>query len=151
MTLNDRLLGAAALLLAVFLTWHGYDLEAPFAYEPVGPKAFPLLLAAVIGLCGLRLLIKGGNAVAANPPGANARIAVMVGLVAGYALAFQWLGFVLATAAMATLVGRLFGGSWGKCALGGAGLGVAGFLLFDKVMDVVLPLGLLTRLLGDLL
>jgi len=147
MTLNDRILGAAALLLAAFLTWHGYDLEAPFAYEPVGPKVFPLLLAAVIGLCGLWLLVRGGNPVAANPPGANTRIAVMVGLVAGYALLFQWLGFVLATAAMATLVGRLFGGSWGRCAIGGAGLGVAGFLLFDKVMDVVLPVGLL----GDLL
>jgi len=147
MTLNDRILGAAALLLAAFLTWQGYDLEAPFAYEPVGPKAFPLLLAAVIGLCGLRLLARGGNPVAANPPGANTRIAVMVGLVAGYALLFQWLGFVLATAAMATLVGRLFGGAWGRCAIGGAGLGVAGFLLFDKVMDVVLPVGLL----GDLL
>jgi len=147
MTLNDRLLGTAALLLAVFLTWHGYDLEAPFAYEPVGPKAFPLLLAAVIGLCGLRLVVKGGHAVAANPAGANLRIAVMVGLIAGYALLFQWLGFVLATTAMATLVGRLFGGTWGRCVIGGVALGVTGFVLFDKVMDVVLPVGLL----GDLL
>jgi len=106
-----------------------------------------LLLAAVIGLCGLRLLVRGGNAVAANPAGANVRIAVMVGLVAAYALLFQWLGFVLATAAMAVLVGRLFGGAWGKCAVGGAVLGVVGFLLFDRVMDVVLPVGLL----GDLL
>ena len=52
MILNDRLLGVAALLLAAFLTWFGHDLQAPFAYEPVGPRAFPLLLAAVIGLCG---------------------------------------------------------------------------------------------------
>lgn len=147
MALSDRILGVGALLLALFLTWHGYDLEAPFAYEPVGPKAFPLLLAAVIGLCGLRLLIKGGHEVEPNPPGANSRIAVMVGLLFGYALLFQWLGFVIATAVMAALVGRLFGGSWVKCVVGGVALGLGFFLLFDKVLDVVLPAGLLGELL----
>jgi len=143
MALNDRILGAAALLLAVFLTGFGYDLEAPFAYEPVGPKAFPLLLAAVIGLCGLRLLFKGGNPVEANPGGANLRIAVMVGLLAAYALLFQWVGFVMSTALMTILVGRLFGGTWRNCLLGGIGLGIGFFLLFDKLIDVVLPTGML--------
>jgi len=147
MALNDRILGAVALLLAVFLTGFGYDLEAPFAYEPVGPKAFPLLLAAVIGLCGLRLVLKGGHAVEANPAGANLRIAVMVGLLAAYAWFFQWLGFVLSTMLMVTLVGRLFGGTWRHCLIGGVGLGVGFFLLFDKLMDVVLPTGLLGGLL----
>jgi len=147
MALNDRILGAAALLLAVFLTGFGYDLEAPFAYEPVGPKAFPLLLAAVIGACGLRLLLKGGNAVEANPAGANFRIAIMVGLLAAYAWFFQWLGFVISTALMVTLVGRLFGGTWRHCVIGGLGLGLGFFLLFDKLMDVVLPTGLLGGLL----
>ncbi len=147
MALNDRLLGVLALLLAAFLTWYGYDLEAPFAYEPVGPKAFPLLLALVIALCGLRLVIKGGNTVEPNPPGANGRIAIMVALLAGYALLFQWLGFIIATAIMATLVGRLFGGAWLKCVAGGVVMAIGFFLLFDKVLDVVLPLGLLGELL----
>ena len=52
--MNDRTLGIAALALAAFMTWAGWDIEAPFAYEPVGPRAFPLLLALIIGLCGLR-------------------------------------------------------------------------------------------------
>ncbi|SPU48671.1 Tripartite tricarboxylate transporter TctB family [Bordetella trematum] len=58
--MNDRLLGILALVLAAFITWAGWDLEAPFAYEPVGPRAFPMLIALIIGLCGLRLAIKGG-------------------------------------------------------------------------------------------
>ncbi|HLV29395.1 MAG TPA: tripartite tricarboxylate transporter TctB family protein, partial [Burkholderiaceae bacterium] len=44
LTLNDRLLGIAALVFAALITAFGYDLEPPFSYEPVGPKAFPLLL-----------------------------------------------------------------------------------------------------------
>lgn len=147
MALNDRTLGIAALVLAAFLTWHGYDLEAPFAYEPVGPKAFPLLIALIIALCGVRLIVKGGNPAEPNPPGANARIAIMVGLVAGYAFLFQWLGFVIATAAMTILVGRLFGGSWVKSAIGGVVMSVGFFFLFDRALDVVLPTGLLGGLL----
>ena len=147
MPLSDRVLGAAALLLAAFLAWFGYGLEAPFSYEPVGPNAFPLLLAFVIAVCGLRLLIKGGHAVPANPRGTNLRIAMMVAIVAAYALLFQWLGFVVATSLMTIAIGRLFGGSWGKCVLGGLVLGVLLFLLFDKALDVVLPVGVL----GDLL
>ena len=147
MTLNDRLLGVAALIFAAFLTWFGHDLEAPFAYEPVGPAAFPLLLALIIALCGLRLVFKGGNDVEANSPGANLRIAMMVATLAAYGFFFQWLGFVVSTTLMSVLIGRLFGGTWLKCTVGGVLLAVALFLLFDKVMDVVLPAGLL----GDLL
>jgi putative tricarboxylic transport membrane protein len=143
MTINDRLLGVAALLLAAFLTWNGYDLVAPVAYEPVGPRAFPLLLALVIALCGAWLVYRGGGAIEANHPGANARIALMVALIAGYALLFVWLGFVLSTTLMGVLVGRLFGGSWLKCAVAGAVMGIAMFVLFDKVLDVVLPAGIL--------
>lgn len=144
--MNDRTLGIAALLLAAFLTWFGQDLDPPFAYEPVGPKAFPLLLAVIIALCGLRLVWRGGNQAEANSSQANLRILAMVGILAGYALAFQWLGFVIATALMAILVGRLFGGSWAKCLAGGVTMGIGFFLLFDKALDVVLPTGLLGAL-----
>jgi putative tricarboxylic transport membrane protein len=144
MTLNDRVLGAFALVFAGLLAWQGWGLEAPFSYEPVGPRAFPLLLAGVIALCGLWLLVRGREQAEPNPPGANMRITAMVALVAAYGLIFASLGFIVATALMAIFVGRLFGGRWRSCVAGGAGLGVGFYLLFDKVFDVVLPMGLLT-------
>lgn len=144
--MNDRILGIAALALAVFMTAAGWSIEAPFAYEPVGPRAFPLLLALIIGLCGLWLVYKGGHAVERNPPGANGRIAMMVVFVTAYAFLFQWLGFIVATSLMTIFVGRLFGGSWLKCAIGGVVMSIFFFVLFDKVLDVVLPGGLLENL-----
>ena len=143
MTLNNRVLGVSALVFAALVTAFGYDLEPPFSYEPVDPKAFPLLLAFIIALCGVRLIVKGGGEVAANPPGATARIVAMVGILAAYAWLFQWLGFIVATACMAILVGRLFGASWKQAVLGGVGMGVGLFLLFDLALDVVLPHGIL--------
>lgn len=140
-------MGLIALLIAALMAWYGWDLEAPFAYEPVGPRAFPLLLAAIIGLCGLWMLIRGGHEVEPNPPGTNPRIIMMLVIVAGYALTFEPLGFVISTSLLTLLVGLLFGGNWWKCAVGGVIMSVLFFLLFDHALDVVLPRGLL----GDLL
>lgn len=147
MTLNDRILGIVALLIAAFLTAFGYDLEPPFSYEPVGPKAFPLLIALVIGICGLYLVIKGGNDVEPNPKGANIRIFTMLVYVLAYAFLFQWLGFIITTALMTIFVAHLFGGNWLKSIIAGVLMGVLFFFLFDRGLDVVLPTGIL----GDLL
>jgi putative tricarboxylic transport membrane protein len=58
------------------------------------------------------------------------------------------LGFTVATALMAVPVGMVFGGSWKQSLAGGAGLGMVLYLLFDKLLDVVLPSGVLSILLG---
>jgi putative tricarboxylic transport membrane protein len=143
MPINDRIAGVAGLALAAFMAVFGWGLEAPFAYEPVGPRAFPLGLSLVIALCSGWLVFKGGGEVEPNPEGANLRIAMMVGLIAAYAFLFVWLGFVLANAVMVIFVGRLFGGSWTKVLISGVVMSVSFYLLFDKVLDVVLPTGLL--------
>lgn len=141
--LNDRWLGAFAIALSVFLFWFGKGLVAPFAYEPVGPRAFPMLLASVICLCGLVLLVKGGSPVAHNSQSANLRITLMVVIIAAYGMLFQTLGFVIATALMTAFVARLFGGTWLKSIVAGLIMGVVFYVLFDRVLDVVLPVGLL--------
>jgi len=141
--MNDRILGVGALLLSAFLIAYGYDLHAPFAYEPLGPNAFPLIIAAVIALCGLILVRKGGGQADANPLGANQRIALMFVTLVGYALLFQPLGFILATALMTAVIGRLFGGAWRWTIPSGLILGTCFFWLFDRGMDVVLPTGIL--------
>ncbi|WP_119155014.1 tripartite tricarboxylate transporter TctB family protein [Caldimonas tepidiphila] len=156
--MSDRLLGAAGLALAGAMAWMARDYAPPFSYEPVGPRAVPLLLAGGIALCSLHLLLKRGAAAAA-PAGAgeggrfagHSTVLACIGGLFVFALLFQWLGFPLATALMALPVGRVFGGTWKQSALTGAGLGVGLWFMFDKLLDVLLPLGLLAplgRLLG---
>jgi len=118
-------------------------MEAPIAYEPLGPNAFPLIVAGIMGLCGIILVCQGGGQAEASPPGANTRIALMVLCIAAYAIAFEPLGFVLSTAAMTALIGRLFGGAWRWTIISGLIMGIAAFILFDRVLDVVLPQGIL--------
>ena len=146
--MSDRLLGAVCVVASAAMAWAAQDYAAAISYEPVGPRAFPLLLAVGLGLSGLWLVLRpsaGFEAFQGVPWKATALCAAAV-LV--YALLFQWLGFALATALMALPVGMAFGGSWRQSLAGGAGLGLVLFLLFDKVLDVVLPTGPLSALLG---
>lgn len=146
--MSDRVLGAVCVVASAAMAWTAQDYAAAISYEPVGPRAFPLLLASGLGLCGLWLVLRpsaGSEAFHGVPWKATALCATAV-LV--YALLFQWLGFALATALMAVPVGMAFGGSWKQSLMGGTALGLVLFLLFDKLLDVVLPTGLLAVLLG---
>lgn len=140
---NDRTLGGLALLASLGLLVFGWGLVAPFAYEPVGPRAFPLLTAALIGACGLALVVRPGPDEAPNAPGVNVGILSISAALFAYALLFQPLGYVLSTALMCVVIARIFGAGWLQAALTGIGLSVVSFLLFDRLLDVVLPTGLL--------
>ena len=146
--MSDRVLGAVCVVASAAMAWAAQDYAAAISYEPVGPRAFPLLLAVGLGLSGLWLVLRptaGAEAFRGVPWKPTALCA---GAVLLYALLFQWLGFALATALMAVPVGMAFGGSWKQSLAGGAALGLVLFLLFDKLLDVVLPTGPLALLLG---
>lgn len=146
--MSDRILGAVCVVAAAGMAWAAQDYAAAFSYEPVGPRAFPLLLAGLLAVTGAWLVVKpsrhgdtlGWAQIRLLLPGAAAMVV--------YALLFETLGFTLATALMALPVGMAFGGTWKQALAGGVGLGVALYLLFDKVLDVVLPSGLLGFVLG---
>ncbi|MCB1996793.1 MAG: tripartite tricarboxylate transporter TctB family protein [Burkholderiaceae bacterium] len=146
--MSDRILGAACLVVAAGMAWAAKDYAAPISYEPVGPRAFPLLLAGLMAAGGAWLVVRpsahhSGLGLAQVRTLGMAVVAVFL-----YAALFQWLGFTLATALMAVPVGMAFGGHWRQALAAGVGLGVVLFLMFDKLLDVVLPTGLLAFVLG---
>ena len=55
-----RLFSAIWLLLCAWLAVIAWGFQAPFAYDPVGPRAYPLLLLALMGAGSLWLIIKPG-------------------------------------------------------------------------------------------
>ncbi|HJV85985.1 MAG TPA: tripartite tricarboxylate transporter TctB family protein [Noviherbaspirillum sp.] len=148
--MSDRILGLVALLMAGAMTIAAWGYAAPVEYEPVGPRAFPLVLALLMALCGAWLMARPGTEALAGTRFARgrqlSRIMLCAGSVVAYAVLFQAFGFIIATALMGVPVGRFFGGTWRQCALTGIGLGIALYVLFDRLLDVVLPLGLLKPL-----
>ncbi len=171
----DRILGALCVILGAAMAWSAWGYAAEISYEPVGPRAFPLLLAGILVLIGAWMAVKGSprtallgkmdvdvdvevpaigaaeaaTAVQAAPPRGNlAAVALCAGAVLVYAAVFQSLGFVLATTLMAVPVGKAFGGDWKKCLIGGLVMGIGFYILFDKLLDVILPTGVLSFILG---
>jgi putative tricarboxylic transport membrane protein len=146
--MSDRILGAVCVVASAGMAWAARDYAAAISYEPVGPRAFPLLLAGLMAVGGgwlvLRPTLRAG--VFRGVPLKATMLTALAVLV--YALLFEVLGFALATAVMAVPVGMAFGGSWKQSLAAGAGLGLTLYFLFDKLLDVVLPTGLLSVVLG---
>lgn len=146
--MSDRILGAVCVVAAAGMAWAAQDYAAAISYEPVGPRAFPLVLAGLLALAGAWLVVRpsshgealGWVQIKVLLPGAAAMVV--------YALLFETLGFTVATTLMAVPVGMAFGGNWKQSLAGGAALGVALYLLFDRLLDVVLPSGVLALVLG---
>jgi len=146
--MSDRILGAACVVAGAGMAFAAIDYAAPISYEPVGPRAFPLLLAGLMALAGAWLIARPG------PKGLGlARehlkpIGLAIVAVFVYAALFETLGFPLATAVMALPVGMAFGGSWKQSLAAGVAMGLVFYVMFDKLLDVVLPTGLLSFVLG---
>lgn len=146
--MSDRILGAVCVVAAAGMAWAAQSYAPAISYEPVGPRAFPRLLAGLMAIGGLWLVFKPTMVGKHFPRGSLKLIGLSSVTVFIYALLFQVLGFTLATSLMAVPVGMAFGGNWKQSLAGGVGLGLGLFLLFDKLLDVVLPTGLLSFILG---
>lgn len=154
--MSDRILGAVCVVVGAGMAWAAQGYAAEISYEPVGPRAFPLLLSGLMVVCGAWLVVRPGAAAggAAGEGAGTARwqnlkpLALAVLAIAMYVSLFQWLGFPLATALMALPVGMAFGGNWRQSLAAGVGMGVVLYLMFDKLLDVILPTGLLSFIFG---
>lgn len=146
--MSDRILGAVCVVAAAGMAWAAQSYAPAISYEPVGPRAFPRLLAGLMAIAGAWLIVKPTLVGNSLPSGSLKLIGLSALTVFIYALLFQVLGFTLATSLMAVPVGMAFGGNWKQSLAGGVGLGLGLFLLFDKLLDVVLPTGLLSFILG---
>jgi len=106
--MSDRIFGGVGLALAAFFIWGATLIELPFISDPVGPRTFPMIIAAVLGLASLTVLLRPDAEPHWPAIGRLAEIAGAVVVMAAYALFLPEVGFVIATAvASAFLTWRL--------------------------------------------
>lgn len=147
----QRIFGIVLLLCCLGLGASAWGYHAPFSYEPVGPRAYPLLLLMLMGLGAIYLIIKPAHADSNHdePPldrHVLTKVGVCVLILSVYAALFESLGFIPASALFGIAMARLYGGSWAISAITGVLLAVGLYALFDKALDVPLPLGILAGL-----
>ncbi|MCQ9392486.1 tripartite tricarboxylate transporter TctB family protein [Pseudomonas viridiflava] len=147
----QRVFAGVLLLVCIGLALMAWPYQAPFSYEPVGPRAFPLLMLGLMGVALLYMLIRPTPIVHSEdePPldrETLVKIGICIALLLVFAGLFEPLGFILSSILIGIPMARLYDGRWVPSVLVVILMSVGLYLLFDKAMDVPLPLGLLSVL-----
>lgn len=145
--MSTRILGVVGLVGFLFLAQVAAGIEAPFNYEPVGPRAWPLLLCGLGAAFSAALALRGDARAVDWPRGPlAARTLLAAAALLGLAFAFEPLGFPLAAGLASVALGRAFAAPWRGTVAVGVATGALGWLAFDRLLDVTLPLGVLAPL-----
>ncbi|KWT12944.1 MULTISPECIES: tripartite tricarboxylate transporter TctB family protein [Pseudomonas syringae group] len=147
----QRIFAAVLLMACLGLALMAWPYQAPFSYEPVGPRAFPLLMLGLMGTALLYLLIRPTAIVhTEEEPALDRETLVKIGLCIAllliFAGLFEPLGVILSSILIGIPMARLYGGRWLPSVVVVIVMSIGLYLLFDKAMDVPLPLGLLSVL-----
>lgn len=141
----ERWFSGLLALAAIGLLTLAWGYTAPIAYDPIGPRPYPMLVLSILALACIYLALRPNKLTHALNLGYTPAILKNIGLcvlfLLVYALLFEWIGFPVATALMAFGIGKLFGGNTRACIISGISLGALLYVLFDRLLDVPLPLG----------
>lgn len=150
MKLNDAVVGAALLLLALAVGWHIRSFpEMPG--QKFGPAVFPGIIAAGLAVCGVLLVVRGvrsgGPALQISPwmrsPSLIANFALVCAILVFYVLAAEALGFVIAGTAVLLALFLKLGVPPLRAAVVAVIATLAIHTLFYKGLRVPLPWGVL--------
>ena len=139
--MSDRIFGIFGLLLAIGFAFAALAIEESFLSDAVGPKAFPLIIAAVLGLSSIVIALRPDAAPEWQTLARLAEIAAAVVVMILYAELLPEIGFVIATFfAAAYLTWRLGSGLMASLATGlGTSLGI--YVIFHLVLGLSLARG----------
>ncbi|HEX5713493.1 MAG TPA: tripartite tricarboxylate transporter TctB family protein [Solirubrobacterales bacterium] len=140
--MSDRLTGLVLLLLAVAygVTAGGYE---AMIGDPLGPAVFPIVLAIPLGLFALYLIVRPDREPAwPRGPALGKQVLALVAFVA-YAYLLEPLGFVVSTFLAVVVLGWLLGARLPEAGAAGVGIAVVLFVLFDTLLGLPLPAGVL--------
>jgi len=134
--ISDRIFGLVVLMAALAFIASATQVQTSFMSDPVGPKAFPMIVGAIAGLCGLVMMIRPDP----DPSWPKGRtffaLLVAVAVLIGYAYALKPLGFLVPTAIAAAILSYQISSRVVPAILSGLGLSVGLFLLFKYALGL---------------
>ncbi len=148
----DRIVFVGSVLLAAVYLYATSQIPSIEMVDPLGPRAFPLLLGVslfvVAGLLLLEIRRRRTDAPGSPAPSQNRGYGLMIAAVSGwmalYFAAFEKLGYLISTMGFLLCLMAYFNrGRWMANLLTALLFSGGSFLLFTKVLGVALPGGLL--------
>ncbi|WP_394165209.1 tripartite tricarboxylate transporter TctB family protein [Neptunomonas phycophila] len=137
----DRIFAGALLLLSGLIVWAALKLDVPFQYEPLGPKAFPVILGVILAITSVWLLIKPSK----NDwhPSKEILGKILAGLVllTVYAALFEHAGFIVATFIVGGVFSWLFGEKPIRAGVYALVMSVISYFLLSSLLQLNVPSG----------
>jgi len=137
--MSDRILGLIILGLTIWYGWTAGSYEASFG-DPLGPAAFPQMLAVPTALLSLFLILRPDPDPGWVTGAPAVRQITTVAVLLAYAFLLEELGYMFATALGTLAMSRLLGAGWLKSAVAGVVMAVALFVVFDMLLGLPLPI-----------
>lgn len=139
--MSDRIFGLFGILLAIGYALSALAIEESFLSDAVGPKAFPLIIAAILGLSSAVIALRPDPEPAWPAIGRLAEIAAAVVVLVLYAEFLPRLGFVVATAFAAAYLSWRLGSRAVEAVLTGIGTSVGIYVVFHLALGLSLARG----------
>ncbi|WP_395003950.1 tripartite tricarboxylate transporter TctB family protein [Cypionkella sp.] len=127
---SDRIFGLVVVMGALAFFAGALQIQTSFLSDPVGPRVFPMLIAASALLCGLVLIAKPDAEPEWPALAAWGNMAIALVVLVSYALLIGPMGFLTSTALAAAGVSYLIEKNARTAALTGLGLSLVLFVIF---------------------
>ncbi len=139
--MSDRIFGVFGVLLAIGFAWAALGIEESFLSDDVGPKGFPFIISAVLGLSSLVIAWRPDPE--PHWPGLVRLVEIGAAVVVMilYAQLLPEVGFVIATAFAAAYLGWRLGSGLVGAVLTGIGTSVGIYVIFHLVLGLSLAKG----------
>lgn len=139
--MSDRIFGGIVLTVAFLMMWATTLIEESFIQDPLGPKAFPLVIAIVMAIAAVAMIIKPD----ANPEWPQLRklaeLVATLGVLIAYAQLLPVVGFVAGTIVTTGFLCWRLGASPRQSVQGGVLIALGVYVLFQHVLGLNLARG----------
>ncbi|WP_238365764.1 tripartite tricarboxylate transporter TctB family protein [Mesobacterium pallidum] len=139
--MSDRIFGLFGVLLSIGFVLAALAIEESFLSDAVGPKAFPIIIAAILGLSSAVIALRPDPEPHWPAIGRLAEIAAAVVVMILYAEMLPVAGFVAATAFAAAYLAWRLGSSALESVLVGVGTSVGIYVIFHLALGLSLARG----------
>lgn len=139
--MSDRIMGLFGLLFAGIMFWATGQIEESFIQDPLGPKAFPLLIASLIAISSAVMIIRPDQHSSWPSLKKWLELVVTVGVMVAYAAILPELGFVLSSILMATFMIQRLGGTVVQSLVAGTLTSVGLYFVFGFGLQLSLAKG----------
>jgi putative tricarboxylic transport membrane protein len=136
MIMSDRIFGLVVVLVALAYIASATQIQTSFLSDPIGPKAFPILVGSIAALCGAIMILRPDE----EPEWPEFRtlgaLLISVIVLVAYAYLLKPLGFLIPTAIVAAVLSYQINPRAGPAVIAGFGLSVGLFVVFKFLLGL---------------